>query len=119
VTLDVGESADLDIVYDDRGVSATYRHHADVTVDVDALSESSSPTDDEVTVLRDAKRERSLAMEGRMVAGERLFRVRSSELSATPAPPDELVVGSTTWQVRDWELDMSELEYELQCRKVD
>jgi len=119
MTLDVGESADLDLSYADDGVSATYRHHSDVTVDVAALTESSSPVEDSVTVVRDAKRERALAMEGRMVAGERLFCVRASELSATPAAPDELVVGSDTWQVRDWELDMSELEYELQCRKVD
>ena len=119
MAIDVGEGADLDLVYADDGVSATYRHHSDVTVNVGELTESSSPVEDSVTVVRDAKRERALAMEARMVSGERVFCVRASELSAVPAAPDQLVVGSDTWHVREWELDMSNLEYELQCRKVD
>ena len=118
MSLDVGESDDLDVVYDDCGIAATYRGGGEHSVDVGTLSESGAFTETSVTVVRDAKREEELVMQGRAAQGSRVFRVRASELSAEPAADDELGVGSVTWQVDSWGSCGSELEYELHCRRV-
>ena len=119
MTLDLKASADLDVIYADRGVAATYRHGGSHAVDTSALTEEAVFTDAPVSVIRDARRERRLVAEQRMVEGNRVYRVRASELAEEPAADDELVIGGVTWQVESWELDDFDIEWTLGCRKVN
>ena len=119
MVLDVKASTDLDVVYADLGVSATYRHGGSHAVDTSALSESAEFNEVAVSVIRDAKRERELQAEQRIVEGSRVYDVRDSELAEAPAADDELVIGGVTWQVDGWDLDDFDLEWTLTCRKVN